>query len=102
MNIMADYSQMKKALDDIAADVVKYRRFVTGARETIGSAQTGLAAMPTTYSSISAAINAAYTAHPGELAYQILKAEKDVLVANFQTFKVYVDNVIAAFDGVTE
>ena len=99
---MTTYSEIISALDEIAESNVRNRQLVTGARDRMSRAQTNLAAMPGSYSGLSAEIDDLATNNPSDEAWQDVRRVKDKLVADFQNLKTYVDALLVAFDGVTE
>ena len=98
----ATYSQMKNALDEIARKNDEYRKQLGVSRAKLASAYSGLDSMLSDYTQIVSEIETAFTNNPDDLAYEILKVEKDKLVADFQSLKTYANNLITAFDGVVE
>lgn len=99
---MATFSEMKYGLDEIARKTNRARDFVFAARKELTRAQSDLGAMLADYNGLVAEINAVATNNPEDAIYQHVKLEKDKLVADFQELKTYVDDLITAFDGVSE
>jgi len=99
---MATFSQIKSALDEIANKNARNRRFLENARGSLVTAQSNLVAMPADYASIVADINQAAIDNPSDEAYLLAKSEKDKLAADFQNLRTYADNLIDAYDAVTE
>lgn len=72
------------------------------ARNLIAQAASLLAAMPTTYGTTVAAIDAGVVANPENAAWLNLKAEKDLVVANFMAVKAEADALKTAVDAVAQ
>lgn len=89
---MATYSQVKSALDEVAATIRDQRSVMEKVKSNAGSASTELAALPTTYADVVATINAYGTANASEA---LAKAELAKLQAEFQALKTTADNVAA-------
>lgn len=94
------YSQRKVALDEIADRIQQAAKRMQQGRASYQTAETDLAAMQTAYSEIVSDINADASANPLDQAHQLQKAEKDKLVADFQSLKSTATAVLAAIDGV--
>ena len=99
---MATFSDMKYALDEISRKNARGRELINAARTGLVRVQSDLGSMTAEYTAIISEINQAAIDNPEDIAYQTAKSEKDKLVANFQSLKTYVDDLIIAFDGVTE
>ena len=83
----ATFSEAQVALDEIAARIQANSKRLTGASSTITQAEADLTAMASNYTAVVAAIEAAVTGNPDDVAYVNLKAAKDKLVAEFQALK---------------
>lgn len=99
---MSTFSDMKYALDEISRKNARGRQLIEAARAGLARVQSDLGAMTSEYTSIVTDINQAAIANPTDDAYQLLKSEKDKLVADFQDLKGYTDDLIVAFDAVVE
>ena len=94
------FTEAKTALDEIADRSTQNSKRLANAKTLLAQAQSDLAAMPGTYSSIISDINAEAAANPSDDAWTLAKAEKDQMVSDFQALKTEVDAVIAAVDAV--
>lgn len=96
---MATYTEVKQALDEIAERTTQNSKRVDQAKQLLSVAQSDLSAMQTAYASIVSEINAAATANPANAAWQTAKAEKDQMVADFQSLKATVDSLVTAVNS---
>ena len=65
-----------------------------------GTSAAALAAMPSQYAGISSALNAEAAANPTDQALQLMQAEKDKMVADFQVLKSSANAAITALDTI--
>jgi hypothetical protein len=72
------------------------------ARNLVAQAATQLAAMPTTYGTTVTAINAGVAANPENAAWLAIKAELDLVVANFQSVLIEANALKTAVDAVAQ
>jgi len=79
-----NYTKSKAALDTIAQRTDRYRKQIVAMQTQIQDMGNGLNGMPTEYSGLVGEIDAEATASPTDEALQMLKLEKDKLVADFQ------------------
>lgn len=77
------YATQKTALTEIAGRIVQNRQRLARCQQEAVTAESDLGAMVTVYGSIVADIDADLAASPGDTALQVLKADKDKLVAEF-------------------
>ena len=84
---MATFSTIKTALDEISQRIQQADKRLTRAETEIGVAESDLAGLAGTYSLMITAIDDAATANPDDAAWQTAKAEKDLLVTEFQVLK---------------
>lgn len=90
------FSERKVALDEIATRIRTNAKRLADAKNQATVAESDLTAMATVYTTIVADINADATANPSNSAYTTMKAEKDVMVAEFTTLKTLATNVKTA------
>lgn len=90
---MATFAQMKAALDDISTVITQRRKQVDDTLSQTTQAESALTSLQTTYSPIITDINAFLAANPTNDAALVLKAEKDLLVAEFTALKTKATNV---------
>jgi F0F1-type ATP synthase membrane subunit b/b' len=95
------FSTAKVALDEIAARIQQNRQRLQQAQALSAAAEADLAGMGPQYGTIVADIDAAAAAGPGNAALQSLKAEKDMLVAEFNTLKTGATGMKNATAGVS-
>ena len=98
---MATFSEMKTALDEIAATISAARMSLDKCGENAAKAQTNLGNLSTEYSGIVAAINQFLSDNASDEAAKTMKAEKDLLVAEFQALQTAAGQMVTAIDGVT-
>ena len=84
---MATYSQIKTALDEISSRIMQERSRLMNAKASITQAKAALGNLETQYGGIVVDIDAAATDNPNNEAYQQAKAEKDLLVTEFNALK---------------
>lgn len=79
----ATFSEAKTGLDEISLEIRNARTLLNQARANPTNVKTALDGLATQYAALIADIDAAAAAAPGNTALQVLKAEKDLLVAEF-------------------
>ena len=84
---MATYTTTKATLDEIAARSEQARKRLEQARATVDAVVVELGAMGSAYTAFIAQLDADATANSGNQAWQIAKAEKDQLVADFMALR---------------
>lgn len=84
---MTTYTQTKAALDEIAARTEANRKRLEQAKILIGTADSDLGGMGSAYGAIVADIDANAAANPSDPAWIAAKAEKDLMVSDFQALK---------------
>ena len=94
------YTEAKATLDDIAVRSENNRKRLEQAKSLIQQAESDLTSMSTVYSTFVADLDAAATANPTDDAWQTAKAEKDQMVADFQSLKTRSTNMKTAVDGL--
>jgi len=94
------YSQADVALTEIASGINQNSNGLVSAKQQISSAVSNLAAMPTRYAEVLAAIDAAAAAMPTDTAYKNMKARKDKLVADFTALKATAQAMLDALTGI--
>ena len=97
---MATYSEIKYALDQIAARNQRNLRKMEGGASAFSGALSDINKMPGEFAAIVSDIDAAAAANPNEAAYTDAKSEKDLLVSDFQALKIRVTALLAAIDGI--
>ena len=95
------FSSAKTALDEIAARIQANRNRLSVAQATASVADSDLAAMATAYGTIVTDINTLLTDAPADAAIITLKAEKDLLVTEFQALKTTAASMKSAVDAIT-
>ena len=90
------FTQTKATLDEIASRSETNRKRLDQAKALIAQANSDLGAMATTYSAFVSDLNAAATANSEDLAWVAAKAEKDLMVADFQALKTTAAALLAA------
>lgn len=98
---MATFSEMKTALDEISSRITTNRKRLTQCGALAISAETDLTSLQTEYTSIVTDINTFLTNNPNDEAAKTLKAEKDLLVAEFTSLKTASTNMKTAIAGVS-
>jgi hypothetical protein len=93
---MSTYTEVKTVLDEIAQRTTQNSKRVAQAKAALTQAQADLAAMPGAYGAIITALDNAATANPDNAAWQASKAEKDQMVADFNSLKAEVDALVIA------
>lgn len=93
---MATFSEMKSGLDDISGLIRDNRAVLAKAKSNGAQASEALAAIPTTFAAVIAAIDA-IPANTTNVAEQLLKADKAKLATEFMALKAKAD-AIAAVD----
>lgn len=94
------YTQAKATLDEIAVRSEAARKRLSRARDLIAEAEADLAKMATDYSGFVTELNAAATANPNDEAWKSAKAEKDLMVVDFQALRTRATSLKNAYDGV--
>ena len=84
---MANFSEIKQGLDDIATDIRSERQRLAQGVSMVTLANNNLGALATKHASLVLAINTLATEEPDNPAVTVAKAEKDQLVAEFQSLK---------------
>lgn len=97
---MATFTEVKTALDEIAARTDRNRKQLDNAITAISAADTDLGNMPAIYAAIVADINTAAAANPNDAAWQNAKAEKDLMVTDFQAQKTRAAALKAAVEAI--
>lgn len=95
------YSSATSALDEIRIRIQANRSKLLQAQALAASAESDLIAMQTAYGQIVTDIDTASANAPNDVAYTNLKADKDKLVAEFNTLKTGATNMKTATTGVT-
>lgn len=94
------YTQAKATLDEISTRSEANRKRLEQARQLIVTAESDLAAMATAYGTFVTDLDAAAAANPSDPAWQAAKAEKDLMVVDFNTIKTRATALKTAYDGV--
>lgn len=81
------FTEIRAALTEIVERTNANRKRLEQARQLIATADTDLGAMPAAYTGIVNDLDAAATANPGNAGWTTMKAEKDLIVADFQALK---------------
>lgn len=90
------YTEIKSSLDEIATRSEQNRKRLEQAKALINAADSDLGAMASDYSSIITDLEAGLAAAPSDPAWQAAKAEKDLMVGDFQNLKTRAANLKAA------
>lgn len=94
------FSEAKTGLDDIARAIRNSRALINQARENPTAVKNSLDSLSSQSATLIADIEAAATASPNNVALQNLKAELDLLVAEFQTNRAEAAALETAVQGV--
>lgn len=94
------YTQAKATLDEIASRSESNRKRLEQARALIVAAESDLNAMATAYGAFVTDLDAAAAANPSDAAWQAAKAEKDLMVADFNAIRSRATSLKTAYDGV--
>lgn len=94
------YTQAKATLDEIASRSEANRKRLEQARALVVAAESDLGAMASAYGSFVAELDTAAAANAGDAAWTAAKAEKDLMVADFNTIKTWASALKTAYDGV--
>lgn len=84
---MANFSEIKQGLDDIAEDIRAERKRLAEGISKVTLSNNNLAALAAKHSVLITEIDALATAEPSNSAATLAKAEKDNLVAEFIVLK---------------
>ena len=95
-----NYTRTKNALREIAQTTQQHADLMARAKAVFGTSAAALAAMPSQYAGISSALNAEAAANPTDQALQLMQAEKDKMVADFQVLKSSANAAITALDTI--
>ena len=98
---MATFSEMKTALNEISERITRDRKRLVQCEASAIAAETDLTSMGTEYSGIVGDINQFLTNNPNDEAAKTLKAEKDLLVTEFQALKTAATSMKTAIQGVS-
>lgn len=90
------FTQAKNTLDEIAKRSERNRQRVAQAKQLLATAASDLAAMATAYATFVSDLNTAAAANSDNTAWQGAKAEKDLMVSDFQTLKTEVETLSEA------
>lgn len=96
---MATFAELKTAIDNIAGRMAQNTVRINTGRDQVNAAVIDLTAMGTAYTAILADVEAGAAANPANAAWDTLKAEKDILVAEFGTQKTEAEALKAAMDA---
>ena len=91
-----DFAGVSVRLANVASDIDSQRQRFEAAKQAIVGCNNVLGNMGTTYAETITAVNDGATANPGDAAWTTAKAEKDLLVADFQALKVDVQAAVDA------
>lgn len=94
------YTQAKATLDAISIRSEANRNRLEQARALLIKAESDLADMAAAYGAFVTDLDAAAAANPGDAAWQAAKAEKDLMVSDFNALKSRAIALRAAYDGV--
>jgi hypothetical protein len=94
------FATAKAALDEISNRLITDNKRMQSAKESVAAALADLTAMGTAYASIVADIDAALASAPTNAAYMTMKAEKDLLVAEFTAAKSRATTMNTAIQGI--
>lgn len=96
----ATFAQQKAALDDISQVITQRRKVLENLLSEATQSESALTNLATDYSSIVSDIDTNANDNPSNDAYQNQKAEKDLLVSEFQALKTTATALKNAIDGV--
>lgn len=94
------FSEGKTGLDEISLAIRNATALLNQARSNPSQVVGTLDGLASQYATLLADIDAAATAMPGNVALQVLKAEKDLLVAEWTAKRGEAANLVSAIDGV--
>lgn len=95
-----NYTTSKRNLDYIAARVVTADDYLKQARDLIAKAETEMTNLQTTYGGFVTELDSVATSNPSDPAWQAAKAEKDLMVSDFNALKARAISLKNAFDAV--
>lgn len=90
------FTQAKATLDEIADRSENNRKRLAQARALIATALSDLVTMPTAFGDFIAELDAAAATNPDNEAWQLIKAEKDLMVADFLVLRSEAQSLNAA------
>jgi len=90
------FSQVKTRLDSLADELQRIAQRINGIGDSADGAEAALNALPTNYSELISEVDAMATASPDDPAILAAKAEKDLMVAEYQAAQDKVAAVQAA------
>ena len=93
------YAQLQNIKDRIVRDLSNQQSSLETAKGQFGAISSNLAAMQAEYTTWAVEVNAMATANPNDDAIQALKAERDLLVSEFQSTKDEADALDAAVNS---
>lgn len=98
---MATYSGLRTTALEIINRIQANRQRLDGAKASVTVSKSDLDNMATAYTQFVTDVNAYLAANPSDVAAQALKAEKDALVAEFNTLRTGATNFKTAADAIT-
>lgn len=97
---MLTYAELLETINIITESMALNRNRVDRSLALVTSADTELGELATTHSASVADINTGLTANPSDPAWQVLKAKKDILVAEFVSQKAEATSVKNAINAI--
>ena len=95
------FSELRPRVTNALGDVDGAKTRYGQAGTVLGQAENTLNGMATVYADVIAAVNAGATANPDNPAWQSLKAEKDLAIAERATVLADVEAIVLAFTKLT-
>lgn len=92
---MSTYSEMKSKLDEIANELRSYREATARAKGTFTQVSNDLSSLAENYSGIIADINTFAENNSTDVAANVLKAEQDLLLAEYLELKTTIDTLVS-------
>jgi len=91
------FCELRPRVTNAMGDVDSGKTRYASAKTTLTQAKNSLDGMATVYAEVVAAVNAGAAANPTDAAWQTIKAEKDLAIAERATVLADVDCLLAAF-----
>jgi len=90
------FTQLTNIKDRIVADLATQQNNIDSAKTAFTTIKSNLTTMQTTYAGWTTEVDTLYTSNSSDPAIAALKAEKDLLVAEFQSSKTLATNLETA------
>lgn len=99
---MANFAQLQDIKNRIVRDLANQQSQLTTAKGSFAAVSQSLATLQATYTGWAGEVNLLYAADPSDPAIAALKAERDLLIAEFAGTKAEADNLHDAVQSVDE